>query len=287
VSKELAKQFWYLLTLPIDIPSFRPSHTIKVSIIQSTLQSPPHNLATIVFSLDDLYLTHADQVSLADSHADNPLLQHRGQPSTHDIPLALSVFSSLSTTKPTKIPQYDKSAFSGQGDRVPESEWEPVNTATSPSSTIKVVLFEGWAVGFRPLPPSILRQKWDVASEAARSDPNYNGRLGHNTLSSVQDINTALESYNQITDQLDAFIHIDTEDLQYVYKWRLDQEVDLRKKRGSGMTDEQVRHFIDGYYPSYELFTETLRAGVFGADKGRQLRLVVGPDRKVVKVERL
>ena len=53
------------------------------------------------------------------------------------------------------------------------------------------------------------------------------------------------------------------------------------------MTDEQVRHFVDGYYPAYELFTETLRAGVFGEDKGRQLRLVVGPDRKVIKVERL
>ena len=53
------------------------------------------------------------------------------------------------------------------------------------------------------------------------------------------------------------------------------------------MTDEQVRHFVDGYYPAYELFTETLRAGVFGEDKSRQLRLVVGPDRKVIKVERL
>jgi D-glycerate 3-kinase len=53
------------------------------------------------------------------------------------------------------------------------------------------------------------------------------------------------------------------------------------------MTDEQVKHFIDGYYPSYELFTEALRAGVFGGDRGRQLRLVVGPDRKVVTVELL
>ena len=256
-----------------------------MSIIQSTLQSSPHNLPTVVFSLDDLYLTHADQVSLAQSHPGNPLLQHRGQPSTHDISLALSVFSSLSKNKPTKIPQYDKSAFSGQGDRVPASEWEQVNTSSS--STIKVVLFEGWAVGFRPLPLSILRQKWDAAAEAARSDPNYNGRLGHNSLSSVQDINSALEPYSQITNQLDAFIHLDAEDLRYVYKWRLDQEVDLRKKRGSGMTDEQVKHFIDGYYPSYELFTEALRAGVFGDARGRQLRLVIGPDRKVIRVERL
>jgi D-glycerate 3-kinase len=94
-------------------------------------------------------------------------------------------------------------------------------------------------------------------------------------------------SYNQITGKLDALIHIDAQDLQYVYRWRLDQEEDLRKKTGTGMTAEQVKHFVDGYYPAYELFTETLRAGVFGKDKGRQLRLVVGPDRKVVQVERL
>ena len=40
-------------------------------------------------------------------------------------------------------------------------------------------------------------------------------------------------------------------------------------------------------YPSYELFTETLRAGIFGKDTGRQLRLVVGPDRKVQEVIRI
>lgn len=259
-----------------------------MSIIQSTLQSPAHNLPTIVFSLDDLYLTHADQLALAQSHPDNPLLQHRGQPSTHDIPLALSVFSSLSQQQRTKIPQYDKSAFSGQGDRVPEAEWEEVNTSSSSSSsTIKVVIFEGWAVGFRPLPPSTLSERWEAAAEAARSTGSYNGQLGHNTLASVQDINHALKSYDQLTDRLDALIHIDAQDPQYVYHWRLDQEVDLRRKKGTGMTDEQVKRFIDGYYPSYELFTETLRAGVFGNGTGRQLRLVVGRDRKVVQVKRV
>jgi D-glycerate 3-kinase len=200
----------------------------------------------------------------------------------------LSVFSSLSQNQPTRIPQYDKSAFSGQGDRVPQSQWELVNAPDTQKPSVKVVLFEGWSVGFRPLPPATLHQKWESAAEAARTDPsNYSGRLGHNTLSSIQDINTALEAYNQITDQLDAFIHIDAQDSQYVYKWRLQQEAGLRETKGAGMTDEQVRHFVDGYYPAYELFTETLRAGVFGEDKSRQLRLVVGPDRKVIKVERL
>ena len=34
-------------------------------------------------------------------------------------------------------------------------------------------------------------------------------------------------------------------------------------------------------YPSYELYTDQLRAGVFGPDSGKQLRLIVGKDRKV------
>ena len=46
--------------------------------------------------------------------------------------------------------------------------------------------------------------------------------------------------------QFDAFIHIDAEDPQYVYKWRLQQEETTRAQKGSGMTDEQVKHFVDG-----------------------------------------
>ncbi|KIW81172.1 hypothetical protein Z517_04196 [Fonsecaea pedrosoi CBS 271.37] len=266
--------------------------TVLVDILKSTLSSPPHNLSVVVFSLDDLYLTHGDQVALAQSHPDNPLLQHRGQPSTHDIPLALSVFASLKQNKPTKIPRYNKAAFSGQGDRVPESEWEKVNT--DPSNPVRVVLFEGWCVGFRPLAQEALESKHAAAVAALQkstTDNPYHGRLGHNTLKSITTINEALHKYDEITTQLDAFIHIDALDPQYVYKWRLEQEAGLRATRGSGMTDEQVKHFVDGYYPAYELYTDTLRQGVFKGIKdhwqGKQLRLVVGEDRKVREVVKI
>ncbi|KIW91759.1 uncharacterized protein Z519_07728 [Cladophialophora bantiana CBS 173.52] len=266
--------------------------TVLVDILKTTLSSPPHNLSVVVFSLDDLYLTHADQVALAQSHPDNPLLQHRGQPSTHDIPLALSVFASLKQNKPTKIPQYNKAAFSGQGDRVPESEWEEVNT--NPSHPVHVVLFEGWCVGFRPLAQEVLESKHAAAVAAlenSTADILYKGRLGHNTLESITTINNALKKYDEITTQLDAFIHIDALDPQYVYKWRLEQEAGLRAARGSGMTDEQVKHFVDGYYPAYELYTDTLRQGVFRGIKddwqSKQLRLVVGEDRKVREVVKI
>ena len=36
-------------------------------------------------------------------------------------------------------------------------------------------------------------------------------------------------------------------------------------------------------YPAYDLYTETLREGIF-EDKGRQMKIVVGKDRKVQTV---
>lgn len=126
---------------------------------------------------------------------------------------------------------------------------------------------------------------------------------------------------------LDAFVHIDAENTQYVYDWRLQQEAALRAAKGTGMTDSQVINFVNGCkfcrllnfppafilpstllywkgkqyvwnelgliayltkdYPAYELYTETLRAGIFKDEKGKQLRLVVGKDRRVKSVQKL
>jgi D-glycerate 3-kinase len=52
------------------------------------------------------------------------------------------------------------------------------------------------------------------------------------------------------------------------------------------MTDEQVIKFVDGYYAAYELFTDALRDGIFTVQglRGKQLRLIVGKDRRVKQV---
>lgn len=268
--------------------------SLLVSLLHKSL-AHDHNLPTTIFSLDDFYLPHDGLQSLADANPDNPLLQHRGQPSTHDIPLVRSVFESLRQNKWTKIPQFDKAAHAGRGDRVPEPEWLAVNT--DPAHPIRIVLFEGWCVGFRALPSSMLKEKHERAVSAAREpSAGYRGRLGHSTLENVATINDALRGYDEITSQFDGLVHIDAEDPLYVYEWRLEQEHNLIKHKGSGMTDEQVRTFVDGYFPSYELYVEGLRGGVFrplkGEDRagdweGRQLRLAVGRDRKVNRVERI
>lgn len=107
--------------------------------------------------------------------------------------------------------------------------------------------------------------------------------MGRHKLAHLELVNERLGAYEAVTGLFDAFIHIDAEDTGFVYEWRREQEVRLRREKGTGMTDEQVVRFVDAYYPAYELFSDQLRRGLFPADTqpGRQLRLVVGKDRKV------
>ncbi|CAG8006267.1 unnamed protein product [Penicillium salamii] len=252
--------------------------TVLVSALNDTLRSEPYSLSVVTLSLDDIYLTHADQVALAQAHPTNPLLQHRGQPSTHDLVLGEEVFTSLAAERPTAIPQYDKSAFAGQGDRVPTDQWKIVN---EDEPKVKVVIFEGWCVGFRAWDDQTLRAKWEAAVKQKESG-DYNGRLGHVQYEDVKAVNDALRQYDVLTN--------DAENPRFVYEWRQEQERTLRAAKGAGMTEEQVNHFVDGYYPSYELFTETLREGAFKPSspssdwQGRQLRLVVDRNRRVQEV---
>ncbi|BDD58215.1 hypothetical protein MAP00_003512 [Monascus purpureus] len=281
--------------------------TLKYNLINT------QKIPTTTLSLDDIYLTHTDQVALSANNAGNPLLQHRGQPSTHDVALGSEVFCSLREGRETRIPAYDKSLFNGEGDRCPVEEWGVVNSPSSslPSETegkekrqgkIKLVLFEGWCVGFRALDNDSLRVLWEEAvrrressSSSSSSTEKYTGRLGYVKFEDVKVINDALKEYDVLTDALDAFIHIDADDLHYVYEWRQEQERSLRIAKGSGMSEEQVNQFVDGYYPSYELNTRTLREGVFKPPRnathpdwqGRQLRLVVDKSRRVKNVIRI
>ena len=254
-----------------------------MSTLAARLAQPPFSLPTTVLSIDDLYLPHHALSKLAASHPTNPLVQHRGQPATHDIPLGVSIFSDLRECRETRIPKYDKSAYNGQGDRVSAEKWDMVNA--NESAKTEVVIFEGWCVGFRALPQEELRRKWQDACKK-RDSGTYQGRLGWVKLEDVKFVNENLRGYDELTSQLDAVIHLDAEDPMFVFQWRIEQEVHLRELKGSGMTDEQVVDFVNNYYPAYELFTDGLRAGVFG-DRGKQLRLIVGKDRKVKEVLRI
>ncbi|PVH86041.1 D-glycerate 3-kinase [Cadophora sp. DSE1049] len=247
--------------------------TTLVTTLSSTLNSHGHR--TLVCSIDDLYLTHTDQLSLAQDYPLNPLVQHRGEPGTHDMGLARELFSALREGREVRVPEYDKSLFSGQGDRVDSSKWKVVNKPGE--EKIQVVIFEGWCVGFRALSDDEVRAKQKGESRT----------LSKHRIEDLLFVNERLREYEVVNETFDAFIHVDAEETEYVYKWRQEQEEALRRERGSGMSEEQVVRFVDGYYPAYELYTDALRVGVFKGQEGaegRQLRLIVGRDRRVKEV---
>lgn len=245
--------------------------TTLVQTLAETLRRD-EGLETLVCSIDDFYLTHDDQVALAASMPDNMLVQVRGEPGTHDMSLARTFLASILHSSPTRVPRYDKSLHSGQGDRLPRSAWPEVNMPGQPK--VQVLLIEGWCVGFRALPPVAVAARYSAPSRTLKQhDPAH-----------LLFINEKLVDYAVVTDALDAFVHLDAERTEWVYDWRREQEAALRAARGAGMTDDQVVRFVDAYYPAYELFTDDLRGGLFSDKLHCQLRLVVGKDRRVREV---
>lgn len=197
--------FWWKSYLHTSYPSLiwyscvylRSSDWLnQVSSLALTLSRPPHRIPTIFLSIDDFYLSHELQAQLAASNPDNPLIQHRGQPSTHDLTLALSLFASLRDGREIEIPSYDKSAFGGEGERTPQSEWKVVNGVSE--ERIRVIILEGWCVGFRALEDQELRNKWEKA-EIQRKGGDYQGRLGWNRFEDVKFVNEALRGYDSLT----------------------------------------------------------------------------------------
>ena len=69
--------------------------TTLVSKLQEALQRK--GLETLVCSIDDLYLTHDDQLALAKDHVDNALVQHRGEPGMYFLLLPAAVLYLLAS----------------------------------------------------------------------------------------------------------------------------------------------------------------------------------------------
>ncbi|ETW74890.1 hypothetical protein HETIRDRAFT_14326, partial [Heterobasidion irregulare TC 32-1] len=212
------------------------------------------SLRVAMLSIDDLYLSHADLAALADAYPSNSLLHGRGQPGTHDIDLGISIMLRLksinapSRSEVVKIPFFDKSLFNGEGDRIPEAEWTLVK------GPLDVVLLEGWCVGFYPTSREVIE---------ARMQDTPRGLEGvfdmeKYSLESVLEVNKKLVEYVKWWEMFDVFVQItplDTHPYVHIYKWRLQQEHAMKDKNGGqGMSDEQVKAFVDRYIPGYHFF---------------------------------
>lgn len=222
---------------------------------------------SISVSVDDFYHTASTLEQLAKTKFDgnDKLLQQRGPPGTHDLALADAVFDGLSRIndkqgKAMTMPTYDKGAKGGKGDRRADELWTRVN------GPLDVIVLEGWCIGFRALPrdrvEEILRQagkKYGIEAGEKSSICDLKkgfraeGReltgaevLLEHRLEHLLDMNQCLDEYCQgfmNPQSFDAMIHLDAEDLKFVYRWRLQQEHKLWESGGQGMSDEEVERF--------------------------------------------
>jgi len=182
-------------------------------------------------SIDDFYLPRADQQALADAHPENRLVQVRGNAGTHDVDLGVATLSALlSRTPGLAVPRYDKAAFGGRGDRASPSAW---HVQREPAD---VVLFEGWMNGFEAL---------DMEAEAARLDAIDGG---------LREVNQRLSDYARWHGLMSAWVVVKIDDLDHVYRWRLEAERAMAAAGRPGMDDAGVADFVSRYMPAYKAY---------------------------------
>lgn len=207
-----------------------------VELIKSHFNKLGFSLVTL--SLDDFYWPFKDQQSLSrdDKYKQNPLLEYRGNPGTHDLALLSDCLQSLKKGGQTvKLPQYDKSLNKGRGDRLPFSSWP-----TAPSK-VDLVLFEGWLMGYTCMDNVSAEFNTNLAIEPAQ----------------IEQINTFLREYERtLYPYFMRWIRIAPQNGDYglVYKWRWSQEQSLKRRLGkdsAGMNELEVRQFVDRFMPVY------------------------------------
>ncbi len=230
-----------------------PQGTGKTTLGVDLLQRFAHaGLRAVVLSVDDFYWPRATQQALAAQHPDNPYLQQRGYPGTHDIALGTATLQALLHAQPGQrvpLPQYDKSQHHGRGDRVPQHLW-PI--AKGP---LDIVLLEGWMLGFAP-----------VALELVAHDP------------ALAEINARLADYRPWTERLDALLHLTIADPTQVVTWRCQAEAHARAQGRPALTPAEVEAYAQTFVPALALYPAALQAAP-PLSPPRYCVLPLGPDR--------
>lgn len=261
------------------------------------------SLQAKVISLDDLYLDRHELLRVLDGPG-SKILRTRGLPGTHDQALAVSFFNAVLNTRydgserNVRWPAYDKSLYDGQGGRAAIDTWETVSL----DRELDVLIFEGWCLGFQSLADKEVERLWRAdalmqseSTEASSQLQPLTQSLHFHTLEDLLLVNETLRQYCDKfmgSWRFHSFIHLSTDTLENVYRWRLDQERALAETGRSAMTAEQVGEFVRGYMPAYNLYLDKLeRESLFGPrdinsihDDKKHVQIILDGQRRVLRV---
>jgi len=186
-------------------------------------------------SLDDLYKTYQARLILQQQ---DPRLIWRGPPGTHDVDLGINLLDNiLQGQNIIRVPRFDKSLHSGNGDR---AFFETVEN-------IDIVLFEGWFVGVKPINSAVFDSP---PLPIMTADDKVFAR----------DMNDKLHDYLPLWQRLDSLIVLYPKDYRLSLEWRKQAEHQMKASGKPGMTDLQIEEFVHYFWKALhpELFIKPL-----------------------------
>ena len=183
-----------------------------------------------VSSIDDFYKTLEDRNKI--SKKENLLLKTRGVPGTHDINFVKNFFNIIRKKKfkKIKLPKFEKA----MDNRLEKKYW--YNIKQKP----EIVILEGWCVGARPQPNSLIKRPINILEKYEDKDLKWR-----------QYVNEKLKKeYKKLFVMIDHLIFMKIPNFKVVFKWRLLQEKKLKKKSYLNkkiMSYNEIKRFIMFY----------------------------------------
>lgn len=195
-------------------------------------------LGGVALSLDDVYLTGTERVTLADTL--HPLFATRGPPGTHDLDLLEATLDALIAAGPqarTPLPAFDKLA----DERRSRSDW-PVFTGRP-----LLILLEGWCLGATPQDAAALAEP--VNTLERDEDAGGVWRRAANALTA--DYAARLDA------RIDALMFLKAPSFEVVLDWRCEQEAGLTAAPVTAARRAELARFVQ----YFERLTRHMLAG--------------------------
>lgn len=222
--------------------------TGKTTLVRFLEQELRHRGYRIVsFSIDDFYTNYRARKQLARKYPNNPFYQiSRGLPGTHRINYLLKVLKALKTGKSVHLPVFDKSLHHAAGD---------ISKQTIPvRGRQDFVLFEGWCLDIPAVSSAEFIRTCRKGGVLLRKlDP----LLVHHKV-----VLRFIKNYQSVWEYLQYLIMLQPTSPELHKKWRLQQEKELKKETGTGMTKREIEEFVEPYLPFTYLCYEKIKPHV-------------------------